>query len=63
MVMSFTEIPNSWYQLILVRVSISVNDPKANCGERVYLAYISTSLFITKESQNKNSSKAEATVE
>jgi hypothetical protein len=47
-----TGIPHSWYKFVLVGVSISGQNTmtKKQVGEeRVYLAYISILLFITKE--------------
>jgi hypothetical protein len=47
--------------LVLVRVTLSVmklHDQKQAGEERVYLAYISTSLFIIKGSQDRNSNRA-----
>jgi hypothetical protein len=47
-----TGIPHSWYQFVLVRVSIprqNIMTKKQVGEERVYSAYTSTLLFITKE--------------
>jgi hypothetical protein len=54
-------IPHSWYQFDLVRVSIPAQNimTKKQVGEeRVYSDYTSTLLFITKGSQDWNSSRS-----
>ena len=46
---------------VSIRVSVAAikdHDQKANWEERVYLAYTSTLLFITEESQDRNSNRA-----
>jgi hypothetical protein len=48
--------------LVLVRVTIAViihHDHKQVKQERIFLAYASTSLFITEGSQDKNSKRQE----
>jgi hypothetical protein len=55
-----TGIPHCWYQFVLVRVSIlaqNITNKKQVGEERVYSAYTSTLLFITKRSQDWNSSR------
>jgi hypothetical protein len=56
-----TGIPHSQYQFVLLRVYIpaqNIMTKKQVREERIYLAYTSTLLFITKGNQDKNSHRA-----
>jgi hypothetical protein len=55
-----TGIPHSWYQLSQGFYSYkNIMTKKQDGVERVYSAYISTLLFITKGNQDWNSSRSE----